>query len=200
MATRHPPRRKQTLEFKPDTRSFNPLKRLYLTRQQRKRLLKWGLYAAVCVLLLVIQDVIMCHVSIFGGTTDLAVSAILLITVLEGSENGSIFVLAASLLYLFSGSSPGPYCVALLTCLGIGATLFRQAFWHRNVSSTVLCGGAAVMLYEMAVFVVGLLMRLTLLNRVGVFAVTGLLSWAVMLPLYPLFYAIGKIGGESWKE
>jgi hypothetical protein len=29
---------------------------------------------------------------------------------------------------------------------------------------------------------------------------TGLISWAVMLPLYPLFYNIGKIGGNTWKE
>lgn len=200
MATRHSSRRNKALEFKPDAKGLNLLKRLYMTRQQRKRFLKWGLYAAVCVLLLVIQDVIMCRVSFFGGSTDLAVSAILLITVLEGSENGSVFVLVASLIYLFSGSAPGPYAVALLTFFGVGATLLRQVFWHRSLSSTVFCGGIAIMLYEMTVFVIGLLMRLTLLNRVSVFAVTGLLSWAVMLPLYPLFYTIGKIGGEPWKE
>lgn len=199
MARRQTPRRK-TIEFKPDVKGFDLFKRLYMTRQQRKRLLKWGLYAIVCVLLLVIQDVIMCRLSIFGGTTDLAVAAILLITVLEGTETGSVFVLIASLLYLFSGSAPGPYAVALLTFLGVGASLFRQVFWHRNFSSTVLCGGIAMVLYELAVFIVGLLMQLTLFNRIGVFFVTGLLSVAVMLPLYPLFYTIGKIGGETWKE
>ena len=187
-------------EFKPDVRRSSLLKRLYLTKQQRKQLLKWGLYALICTLLLVVQDVMLCRVSILGGGTDLCVSAILLITVLEGTETGSIFVLVASLLYLFSGSAPGPYCVAVLTFLGIGASMFRQLYWHRNASSTVLCSGIAMILYEMIVFIVGLLMRLTLFSRVGVFAMTGLISWAVMVPLYPLFYNIGKIGGNTWKE
>lgn len=197
--------RKQSLrrtitEFKPDVRRFSLLKRLYLTKLQRMQLLKWGLYAIICTLLLVVQDVILCRVSILGGGTDLCVSAILLITVLEGTETGSIFVLVASLLYFFSGSAPGAYCVAVLTSLGIGASMFRQLYWHRNSSSTVLCSGIAMMLYEMIIFIVGLLMRLTLFSRIGVFAMTGLISWAVMVPLYPLFYTIGKIGGNTWKE
>ena len=187
-------------EFKPDSKQFSLLKRLYMTQQQRKQLLKWGLYGLVCLLLLVVQDVILCRVSIFGGGTDLCVSAILLITVLEGTESGSIFALVASLLYLFSGSAPGPYCVALITILGIGAAIFRQLFWQRTFTSIVFCSGVVMMMYEMIVFIIGILMELTLLNRAAVFATTGLISWAVMLPLYPLCYKICKIGGTTWKE
>lgn len=192
--------RKSISEFKPDSKQFSLLKRLYMTPQQRLQFLKWGLYSLVCLALLLVQDVILCRVSIFGGGTDLCVSAILLITVLEGSETGSIFVLVASLLYLFTGSAPGPYCVAILCFLGIGASLFRQIFWQRTFTSTLFCSGIAVVLYEMAVFIVGIVMRLTLFNRISIFAMTGLISWAVMLPLYPLFYNIGKIGGNTWKE
>ena len=187
-------------EFKPDSKQFSLLKRLYMTRQQRKQLLKWGLYGIVCLLLLVVQDVILCRVSIFGGGTDLCVSAILLITVLEGTESGSIFALVASLLYLFSGSAPGPYCVALITILGIGAAIFRQLFWQRTFTSIVFCSGVVMMLYEMIVFIIGIAMGLTLLNRAGIFAMTGLISWGVMILLYPLCYKIGKIGGTTWKE
>ena len=187
-------------EFKPDSKNVSLLKRLYMTQQQRKQLLKWGLYGLVCLLLLVVQDVILCRVTIFGGGTDLCVSAILLITVLEGTESGSIFALVASLLYLFSGSAPGPYCVALITILGIGAAIFRQLFWQRTFTSIVFCSGVVMMMYEMIVFIIGILMELTLLNRAAVFATTGLISWAVMLPLYPLCYKIGKIGGTTWKE
>lgn len=192
--------RRKNIEFRPDAKALSWLKRLYMTRQQRLRLLKWGLYGVLCTLLLVAQDVIMSRFSLMGATTDLAVSAILLITVLEGSESGSIFVLLSSLIYLFSGSAPGAYCVALLTFLGIGAALLRQAFWNRNFGSTVLCAGVALMIYEMAIFVIGLFMRLTLWSRLGVFALTGGLSVLVMLPLYPLVLKIGKIGGETWKE
>lgn len=187
-------------EFRPDKREISWLKALYMTRQQRLTLLKWTLYTVVCLLLLVVQDVIMSRFTIFGTTTDLAVCAILLITVLEGSESGSLFVLIASTLYYFSGSSPGAFCIAAMSFLGIFATLLRQMYWRRNFSSIILCAGAALLLYELVSFAAGMAMGFTVFSRVGVFGVKGLLSWLVMLPLYPLVFTIGKIGGKSWKE
>ena len=192
-------RRRKQPDFRPDSK-VSWLKKLYLTRLQRLVLLKWSLYGLVCLLGLVIQDVIMSKVSIFGATTDLVPMAILLITVLVGSECGSIFVLAASALYWFSGSAQGAYCIALLTFLGICASLFRQSYWRRGLSSTVLCAGIALMLYEIGVFLAGILLGLTLWRRVGIFLLTGLMTWVIMVPLYPLSYKIGKIGGEPWKE
>ena len=40
--------------------------------------------------------------------------------------NGSTFVLIASLLYYFSGSAPGPFCIILMVLFGISASMFRQ--------------------------------------------------------------------------
>lgn len=187
-------------EFRPDAEGSGVLKVLHPTRLQQLRLLKWVLYVATIILLLVIQDVIMSRLSILGATTDLVVCAILIITVLEGTEIGSLFVLIASLLYYFSGSSPGPYTVALLTALGMGATLFRQALLHRSPGSILFASGAALMLYEIGTFTVGLLQGLTYWGRLGVFLLTGILSCAVMIPLYPLIHRIGLIGGNTWKE
>ena len=143
-------------DFKPDSQESGLLKKLHLTQAQRDTYLKWGLYIALIVVLCMIQDVIMSQVTIFGATTDLAVCAILLITVIEGIDVGSIFVLIASCLFYFSGSSPGPASVALMTFLGIGACLFRQMYWHRNQASIVLCAGLALMLYELGNFTVGI--------------------------------------------
>lgn len=187
-------------EFRPDSEGSGLLKMLHLTQVQLDQLAKWGLYIAVIVVLLTIQDVIMSQISIFDATTDLAVCAILLITVIEGVEVGSIFVLIASSLYYFSGSSPGPYSIALLTFLGIGACLFRQLYWHRNHASIVLCAGLALMLYEIGTFAVGFFSELTRLDRFHSFLITGALSVAVMIPLYSLIHVIGQIGGNTWKE
>lgn len=187
-------------DFKPDSQEVSLLKMLHLTQAQRDTYLKWGLYIAIIVLLCMIQDVIMCHVSIFGATTDLAVCAIMLITVIEGIDTGSIFVLIASCLYYFSGSSPGPVSVGIMTFLGIGACLFRQMYWHRNQGSIVLCAGLALMLYELGNFVVGIATKVTRWDRLGTFVITGLLSIAVMIPLYTLINRIGQIGGNTWKE
>ncbi|MBQ8833292.1 MAG: hypothetical protein IJ001_00010 [Oscillospiraceae bacterium] len=187
-------------EFKPDAEGSSLLKLLHMTRLQRLSYLKWILYIAVMILMLVIQDVVMSRVTLFGGTTDLAVCVILLITVIEGTEVGSIFVLLASAFYYFSGSSPGPACVMLLTFAGIGACMFRQMYLHRSRGSIVLCAGLALMLYEIGIYGTALFLELTRWNRINVFLVTGLLSWIVMIPLYSLINRIGQIGGNTWKE
>ena len=186
-------------EFKPDA-GTGILKNLYMTKLQRLNVLKWTLYALLCVLLLVVQDVIMSRVSILGATTDLTCAGILLITVLVGSEYGSIFVLIASTLYWFSGSAPGAYCIALLSFTGILVTLFRQVYWRQGFSSTVICAGTALMVYEIGIFLAGMLLGLTRWYRFYRFVLTGLMSWATMLPLYPLCFKIGLIGGQPWKE
>lgn len=187
-------------DFKPDAEEFNVAKFLYLTQVQRDRLLKWGLYIALIVGLTVVQDIIMSQVHFFGGTTDLVVCVILLITVIEGIEIGSLFVLAASCFYYFSGSSPGPWTVGILTFLGIGACMFRQLYWHRNRGSIVLCAGTALMLYEIITFGVGIFSDLTRWDRLESFLVTGGISIALMIPLYTLINRIGQLGGNTWKE
>lgn len=194
-------RRKQQLyEFKPDPKTTNFLKRLYMTRLQRLTLLKWAVYVMVGILFLVIQDVIMSRVRFSGATTDLPVAFILLVGIYEGLENGSVFTLAASLFYWFSGSSPSPYTIALLCALTVLIGLFRQIYWHRSFGSICMCTSIAIMLYEMLLFALGMFQGLTILPRVSVFALTGGITCLTMLPMYPLVRAISKIGGVSWKE
>jgi hypothetical protein len=194
------PKLRRQYEFRPDVQKISWLKIFHLTNLQRRGLLKWSLYSLVCIAALLIQDVIMSRFHFFGGTTDLVVCAIMLITVIEGIDNGSIFVLLSSLVYFFSGSAPGAFAVAMLTIYGIGAAIFRQAYWHRNRRSIVLCAAIALMAYELSVFGAGLFLELTHFGRVGAFLVTGLLSCVLLLPLYPLIDRIGRIGGTEWKE
>ena len=187
-------------EFKPDSLENSFLTKIYMTRLQRLHLLKWFSLIMLLIGLLAIQDVIMSRITIFGTTTDLIPCALLLITVMEGANIGSIFILISSLFYQFSGFSPGPFCVGLLCIFGILATLFRQAYWHRNRNSIILCAGLSLMLYEIGVYGAGVALELTNWYRFPVFLITGVLSWIVMIPLYPLIDKIGHIGGNTWKD
>ena len=192
--------RKKRNEFRPDPTTSTWLKTRRLTRLQKLRLLKWVLYALIVILCLVIQDVIMSQLRLFGATTDLAVGAILLITVIEGTDVGSLFVFIASILYWFSGSSPTPVSIILLTALGIGATMFRQMFWHRSRGTLTLCACLALTAYELGLFVTGLMQGLTYWGRLPSFLLTSVYTCLVMIPLYSLVYKTGLIGGNTWKE
>ena len=187
-------------EFRPDPTTSTWQKTRKLTRQQKLRLLKWVLYALIVMMSLVIQDVIMSQFRLFGATTDLAVGAIVLITVIEGTEVGSLFVLIASSLYWFSGSAPTPICIALLTAFGIGATMFRQMFWHRSRGTLTLCACLALTAYELGLFVTGIMQGLTYFGRLPSFLLTSAYTCLVMIPLYTLVYKTGLSGGNTWKE
>lgn len=191
---------KRKYEFRPDKPHADLLGKLYLTKKQRLTLLKWLLYALVLLVLSVLQDVILSRVRIFGATTDLVPCAILLICVLQGSETGSVFGLVAAAMYRFSGTAPGYHVIVLLPALGIFATILRQSYLRKGVSSDVLCTGVAMILYELILFVVCLVLSQTSPARIGAFLLAGALSLLLIPILYPIATAIDKVGGETWKE
>ena len=186
--------------FRPDKTRPNLLKYLIPTKNQRKLALKWSLYTLFLVLLSVVQDVLLSRVRIFGATTELLPCAIFVICILEGSQTGSVFALIAALCYLFSGTAPGVYSMVAITFLGVGSTLLRQIFLQEGFSSCMLCTAGATVLYQIANFVFGLLLGLTVPTRFYGFFITAVLSLAVVPLMYPVMKAIYRIGDQVWKE
>ena len=191
---------KRKHEFKPDKERSGALNKLYITKKQRRNIAKWLLLTLVLVVVSIIQDVIMSRFTIFGSHTDLTVCAILLVCIMMDPEVGSIFVLSASSLYYFSGSAPGPYVIIMLTLLGVLIAILRQSYLRYSFISIFLCTAAAVMLYEIMIFATGLFFGYTTLSRFTGFCITGGISLAAIPILYPIFAAISKFGGETWRE
>ena len=187
-------------EFKPDKPRTSWISKLYLTQLQRAALLKWVLYALTLLVLSVLQDVVLCQFRINGATTELVPVAIILITIVEGSQQGSVFALIASALYLFSGTAAGPYCLVFLTALSIFVCIFRQGYLRKGFAAAMLCTGFAMFVYELAVFAMGYFLGLTRLDRIVGFCITAGLSLITVPILYPIILSIGSIGGETWKE
>lgn len=187
-------------DFGPDKPHSGFFGKLYLTKKQRKNVLKWALYSLVLLVLSLLQDVMLCHMRIYGATTDLVPCGIFLICLLEGSERGSIFALFASFAYYLGGFSPGTVSIVLITAIGVGICLFRQGYLQQGFRATLLCLAAALLVYQLAVFAVGLVLGLTYWGRLWGFIITALLTFVAVPPLYPLVKAIGKLGGNPWKE
>ena len=192
--------RRKKYDFQPDKTGAGLLSKLYITRLQRLKLLRWTLLAVLLVVLSVVQDVILCKLSVFGATTDLVPCTIILICVHLGAEKSCVFALIASAVYKFTGTSPGYYVIALIPLLGVLAAALRQNFFRRSLSSILLCACVAVMVYEMAVFGFGVLFQSTVPDKVLRFVIRGGLSLLSYPATYPLTKAITKIGETSWKD
>ena len=187
-------------EFRPDKEGSSIWNKLYLTPKQRLLLLKWALYGFVFVAVSVVQDVVLSRMQVMDATTDLVPCAIFLICLAEGTENGSVFALIGSLAYLFSGTAPGNYVVPFITIAAVLVTIFRQALLQKGFLAALLCAGAALLVYESAVFATGLFLKLTYLERYVGFLVTTALTLIAIPILYPIIKAISTIGGEAWKD
>ena len=146
------------------------------------------------------QDAVLSRVSIYGATFDLVACGILLAGMLFDPDTTAVFTLVSSALYYFSGTAPGSYSIAFLTGLGTLLCIFRRSYLQRCFSTIYICAAAGMMVYELMVFATGLFLGNTLVDRLGVFALCGGLSAAVMPLLYPVFLSISNIGGETWKE
>lgn len=192
--------KRKKMEFRPDPAGTGLLSKLYVTPSQRKKLLKWTLYGLLCVAVLVVQDVILSRLSLFGGTVDLTPSVIMLVCILEGAQSGSVFALAASIVYLYSGSAPGTYCILFVTVPAILAAIFRQNYLRRGFSANWLCTAVATLMYQMGVYFLALFFGNTYPERVTAFLMNAVLAAVVLPVVYPVFGAVGKIGGETWKE
>lgn len=187
-------------EFRPDKPSTTLLSHLMLTRKQQKTLLKWVFYSALLVLLSVLQDVLLSQVRLLGATTELVPCGIFLICILEGTHTGSLFALISALVYLFSGTAPGPYSMVAITFYAVGVCMLRQAYLQESFSSAYLCTAIAMVLYVLTNFLFGLFLGMTPLSRIYGFVITAVLTLLTVPVLYPICKAIGAFGGQSWKE
>ena len=191
---------KRKYEFEPDKTEGGTLKKLYLTPLQRRKLLKWGLISVVLVVLSLLQDVVLSQISISGATFALVPCAIFLCAMFFDPETTAVFTLTASALYVFSGTAPGTYAIALITILSTLLCIFRRGYLQRCFSAFFLCAAVGMMGYQLLTFAIGCFLGSTIPARFGVFMLCGGLSVAVMPLLYPVFLSISNIGGEIWKE
>lgn len=191
---------RKKIEFRPDPTGFDWAGKLLLTPKQRRSVLKWLLYSLVCVAGLVLQDSMLARLRLLGGGFDVAPALIILICVLEGCDRGSLFALLGSMIYVFSGTGPGYWCILLLTLAAVLAAAFRQSYLRRGPGSDLICVGGAMALYELAVFGVGVFLQLTYTGRWRVFLMTALVSTLAAGALYRPLKHIGTIGGNEWKE
>ncbi len=192
--------RRKKPEFKADSRRFDLAQQLYMSPQQQRRYLKWILLSLLSVFLLVLQDVLFSRMSLYGATVDMVPCVLLLICVIQGAAEGCVFLLIGALVYYLSGSSPGVYVLLLIPFFGTFTAAFRQAYLRKGFRTTMMCSGAALILYETLSFLAALLLGVTRLDRVFVPMLSTCLTLLTLPLVFLPVWGICKIGGEQWKE
>ena len=187
-------------DFKPDARTRDLAQKLYLTPQQQRRYLKWILLSLLCMVMLVLQDVLFSRMSLYGATVDMVPCVLMMICVVQGAENGCVFMLAGALFYWCAGSAPGVYVILLIPMLGTVAAAFRQAYLRKGFRTTMMCTAAGLVLYEILSFLAALLLGVTHVGRWWVMVISTGLTLLTLPLVFALVWGICKIGGEQWKE
>ena len=187
-------------EFQPDRPYSTWLNKLQLTRLQRKQVLKWCLYALVLIILSLLQDVVLCRFRFFGGTTALVPCGIFTICMLEDTQQGSVFALVASWLFLLSGTAPGAHVIVLITVLSVLLCAIQQTFLQPGFLAVVFSAFLAMVLYELAVFGFCLLVGQVTVGKYMSFVVPAVSTIAVVPVIYPFVKSIHGIGGAVWNE
>jgi hypothetical protein len=162
--------------------------------------MRWSSYAAICVFGLLLQDVFLSRVTMFGARTDIVPCLILMICTMQGAEIGSVFALTAACLYYFSGSAPGPYVIPVLVGIAVFLVIFRQSYLKQGFLTILICAAVGMIVYEICIFCIGLFLERTTADRFDIFVTTALISLAAVPVAYPILMSIGKLGGDTWKE
>ena len=192
--------RRNNTDFRPDFRFPDLAQKLYLTPQQQKRYLKWILLSALPLLMLVLQDVLFSRMSLYGGTVDMVPCVLLMTCVILGASESAIFLLVGALVYWLAGSAPGVYVIFLIPLFGTLSAAFRQAYLRKGFRTTLMCTGAALILYESTTFLAALLLGVTQLARWWVMGITTGLTLLTLPLVFALVWGICTIGGDQWKE
>jgi hypothetical protein len=92
--------------------------------------------------------------------------------------------------------------IVILVAIAVFLVIFRQSYLKQGFVTILVCSAAGMIVYEMAIFCVGLFLERTMLSRAGAFFTTALLSLLAVPVAYPILMSIGKLGGDTdtWKE
>lgn len=185
-----------------EEKRLSQLKKLRITRNQWRSILKWALYSLCLVGILVIQSVILSRLPVFGAKVNLVPWFVGCVCFIEGSESGSIFALLASLTWALSGGDLGFVSILVLTYGGMGIGLLVERVFRRQV---FVCMGCCLLLSlcnESAIFALRLYLHTVTLPQYFHILIPGVL---LGIPICPLFFYLCRAinrseGGQIWNE
>ncbi len=185
-----------------EEKRLSQLKKLRITRNQWRAILKWALYSLSFVCILVIQSVILSRLPVLGAKVNLIPWFVGCVCFIEGPDTGSIFALLTSLTWALSGGDLGFVSILALTFGGMGIGLLVQKVFRQQV---FVCMGCCLLLslcHESAIFALRLYLHTVTMPQYFHILIPSVL---LGIPVCPLFFYLSRAiyhteGGRIWNE
>lgn len=162
--------------------------------QRYKQLIKWALYAALFLAVMLVQTVV-CGRMRFGGVKlDLMPVVVTCIGLWTGHEAGGLFGLIAGLIWSWTGADDGSLAIVSFTLMGILAGWLCDAVFSRRFFPALLLCLSACLAHELILFLLKYYLQGASLSLIVWAPVTAALSVLTAPVLYLLAKAIGKVG------
>lgn len=163
-------------------------------RERYKNALMWGLYAALVLLILVLQTVSFGRPRFFGVKLCFVPVLAACVSMHVGSEAGCVFGMASGLVWTLSGADGGAMHIVLLALCGAVAGYLCDRYLVRNLVSALLMSLMCLLFCQLVLFLfkcmvssIGIQGLLPVLAQVG-------LSLLLCPPVYLAAWAIRKAG------
>ena len=163
-------------------------------RERYKNALMWGLYAALVLLILVLQTVSFGRHRVFGVKLFFVPVLVACVSMHVGSEAGCVFGMVCGLVWTLSGADGGAMHIVLLALCGAVAGYLCDRYLVRNLVSALLMSLMCLLFCQLVLFLfkcmvssIGIQGLLPVLAQVG-------LSLLLCPPVYLAAWAIRKAG------
>ena len=163
-------------------------------REKYKNALMWVLYAALVLLVMVVQTVSFGRARFFGVKLCFVPVLTACVAMHVGSEAGGVFGMACGLVWTLSGADGGAMHIVLLTACGAFAGYLCDRYLVRNLVSAFLMSLMCLLFCQLVLFFfkcmvssIGIQGLLPVLAQVGI-------SLLLCPPVYLAAWAIRKAG------
>ncbi len=185
-----------------EEKRLSQLKKLRITRNQWRCILKWALYSLSLVGILVIQSVILSRLPVLGAKVNLVPWFVGCVCFIEGPDSGSIFALLSSLVWALSGGDLGFVSILVLTFGGMGIGLLVERLFRRQIFVCMACCLLLSLCHEGAIFALRLYLHTVTPAQFFYILIPGVL---LGIPACPVFFYLCRAicrteGGRLWNE
>ena len=163
-------------------------------REKYKNALMWALYAALVLLVLVVQTVSFGRPRFFGVKLCFVPVLTACVAMHVGSERGAVFGMACGLVWALSGADGGALHIVLLTVCGAAAGYLCDRYLVRNLVSALMMSLMCLLISQLILYLFKCFVSTIGIQGLGPALAQVGLSLLLCPPVYLAAWAIRKAG------